>query len=518
MIKNGETIDRYKIIELIKQGGMSRVYKVKDLKLNTIWAMKEISINGNDETVGLIETGIIKNARHPSLPRIVDIVRTDDSYCLLMDYIEGMNLEDYSKKAGGLSEDETVYIGKKILEVLDYLHNGQQKIIYRDLKPSNVMITPDKEIKLIDFGISRAEDEEIYMGYGSRNFASSEQLLGKSTDERSDIYSLGATLKFVMKNEPSIGFGIFLNKCTSNNPNERYQSAKEALEALDDSKKITAQKIIEMKRLIQKNIFCFIMFFLSLSGIFLSEYYKKKINRERYELLVKGAIESYDSNERIKYLKILIEREPTEEWYMKLFDEIKRDYEFSDEEAKEIEDMIKRDSNRLKENKAYIAVTEELGRMYVFYYGSEENEYEKYLRASNWFDENVKNGGDAKTYFETTRFLSNIQSMILEGRDAGMYKQYFYGLKKLLQELKDEEPTVESKILTLAADSVIAYGSDFLREGITVKEMNEMLDSIEKYTSIEEDQGKELENAKIMLKERIEKAREELSYIETNFK
>ena len=78
MIKNGETIDRYKIIELIKQGGMSRVYKVKDLKLNTIWAMKEISINGNDETVGLIETGIIKNARHPSLPRIVDIVRTDD--------------------------------------------------------------------------------------------------------------------------------------------------------------------------------------------------------------------------------------------------------------------------------------------------------------------------------------------------------------------------------------------------------------------------------------------------------
>ena len=108
--------------------------------------------------------------------------------------------------------------------------------------------------------------------------------------------------------------------------------------------------------------------------------------------------------------------------------------------------------------------------------------------------------------------------MILAGRDAGMYKQYFYGLKKLLPELKDEEPTVESKILTLTADSVIAYGSDFLREGITVKEMNEMLDSIEEYTSVEEDQGKELENAKIMLKERIEKAREELSYIEANFK
>ena len=514
MAKIGEIIDRYRIDEVIKQGGMSRVYKVMDLKLNTVWAMKEISIKDNDETVGLIESGIIKSAKHPSLPRITDIVRTEESYCIVMDYIEGTDLEDYVKRSGGLSEEETVFIGKEILKSLDYLHSRKQKIIYRDLKPSNVMITKNKEIKLIDFGISMREDEECIEGFLSRSFASPEQIAGGVTDERSDIYSLGVTLKFLLKKEPSLGFDMFLNKCTQKEPSERYQSARQALKAIDASVKLTDKQIKEMSRTVQRSIFAMIMLFLSVSGIFLSEIYKKNISLIEYEELIRNATENYDREVRITSLKSLLEKDPNEKWYLKLFDEIKADSVLSYEEASDLEMMLEKDAAILKEKGEYTTVSKELGRMYLFYFEDSDNEFEKYIRAARWFDENVRNGGSAYAYSETAHFLSDIQSMILEGRDGGMYKDYFFGLKKILTDDMTKEPTVRIKIMSLATDSILAYGTDFLREGILIEEMNEMLDEIDVFLSNEKDFGNEYENAKSDLRERIKKAREELVYIE----
>ena len=151
MVKNGELIGRYRVESIIGSGGMSRVYKVKDMRVGTYLAMKEILLK--DATflnAGYAEAFVLKNVNHPALPRIVDILRTENSYCVVMDLIDGLNLEEYVKKYGGFSESEAIKIGNTILDCLIFLHS--KKIRYRDLKPSNIMLTNNNEIKLIDFG------------------------------------------------------------------------------------------------------------------------------------------------------------------------------------------------------------------------------------------------------------------------------------------------------------------------------------------------------------------------------
>ena len=259
MIKKGELIGRYRVEERIGTGGMSRVYKVKDMRVGTFLAMKEIIIkNDSFMNAGYAEAFVLKNVNHPVLPRIVDIIRTEDSYCVVMDYIEGCNLEEYVKIHGGFNEGEVIKTGAVILESLVFLHS--KNILYRDLKPSNIMITKNGEIKLIDFGISSSRDEEKNENkMASKCFAPPEQLAGKEVGETGDIYALGATLKYILKNEPSPGMICFLNKCLKAEPGERYKSANAALKALKRIKTFNEGEVKRLKRIVSKNIFFLII-------------------------------------------------------------------------------------------------------------------------------------------------------------------------------------------------------------------------------------------------------------------
>lgn len=159
--KTGEIIDgRYKILKKLGEGGMSVVYLAVNEKVNRYWAIKEIKREGieNFETVyqGLLaEADILKKLHHPNLPDIVDIIEGKETFLLVMDYIEGRQLERIVQEYGPQKQENVVEWGKQLCDLLLYLHSQEPPIIYRDMKPANVMLQEDGKVVLIDFGTAR---------------------------------------------------------------------------------------------------------------------------------------------------------------------------------------------------------------------------------------------------------------------------------------------------------------------------------------------------------------------------
>ena len=513
MIEKGELIGRYRVEGEVGSGGMSRVYKVKDMRVGINLAMKEIIIK--DESflnAGYAEAFVLKNVNHPALPRIVDIIRSENSYCVVMDFIDGINLEEYVKEYGGFSENEVMKIAGTILDCLIFLH--EKKILYRDLKPSNIMITKNNEIKLIDFGISFSFDEKNTAEYrASKCFAPPEQLLGKEAGVSGDIYSLGATLKYILKDEPSPGMICFLNKCLRNEPGERYKSAEAALKALNRIKTVNEKEVKKLKRIVSKNIFFFVMFLLSLTGVFLCV--KVKEAKAEYEAIVNAACESADSDVRKENLIKLIEKDPKAEWYIRFFYELKNDYIFDDLEAGEVEEMLESDEGKIKEDD-YKKISEELGRLYLFYYKDLNDVNANYIRAAYWFDKAEEEEDARDVYSRIGHFLSEIPSMILEGKDGGMYEKYYSDLSEIISDVSEKESVVKAEVYSLYADSVLLYGADFYREGISIEEMRNTLDTMEKVLN-EENGGREFEKEKDKILKRVKEAKEELDYVKEYF-
>jgi len=194
--------NRYQIIRPLDAGGMGTVYLALHLGLNQYVALKENSLTDPAAATQFqIEATILARLAHPNLPRVTDFfVEPSGMRYLVMDYIEGQNLETIVKQRGALPEQEALAWLRQILDAVKYLHANH--IIHRDIKPQNIIITPQGKAMLVDFGIAKfyAMGTPTMSGarsLGSPGFAPPEQYSG-GTDERSDIYSLGATLYFLM--------------------------------------------------------------------------------------------------------------------------------------------------------------------------------------------------------------------------------------------------------------------------------------------------------------------------------
>lgn len=151
---------RYRILTQIGKGGMSTVYLALDSSLNKQWAVKEIKNVSNPVQRDLViksltvEANMIKRFDHPAIPRIVDLIEEKGSLFVVMDFVEGQTLSSLLKKEGPQKEEDVVDWGIQLCDVLDYLHRRKPPVVFRDMKPSNVMLTPDGSVKLIDFGIA----------------------------------------------------------------------------------------------------------------------------------------------------------------------------------------------------------------------------------------------------------------------------------------------------------------------------------------------------------------------------
>ncbi len=197
---------RYLILKNIGQGGMAAVYLAHDLRAGRSVALKEMSQDGlsPDELREALESfeaeaRLLTHLRHPNLPRVYETFSEQGRYYLVMDYIAGETLEQRQQRAGGvaLPEGEVLGWARQLCDVLSYLHGQRPPVIFRDLKPANIMLTADGQIKLIDFGIARVfapgrtRDTQVL---GTPGFAPPEQYGKAQTDARADVYALGCTL------------------------------------------------------------------------------------------------------------------------------------------------------------------------------------------------------------------------------------------------------------------------------------------------------------------------------------
>ncbi len=247
---------RYEVIAGIGEGGMSRVYLAADLKLpGKQWAVKETP-SRPELLQGLQdEAELLISLNHPRLPRIVDFFASDEEgfAYLVMDFIQGVTLEKYFKENQyRLPAGTILQIANQLLEVLEYLHEHEPAVIFRDLKPSNIMLARQLEVRLIDFGIARNYKQDQYQDtvkLGTVGFAAPEQYgLGQS-DARSDLYGLGALMLYLSTGgkcsewkegvqeliRPDIPKGMIpiIRRLLSIEPDDRYQSAKEVRSVLD---------------------------------------------------------------------------------------------------------------------------------------------------------------------------------------------------------------------------------------------------------------------------------------------
>ena len=266
MLEIGSLIDgKYKILNKVGQGGMSVVYLAMNEKANKQWAIKEVRKDGVKDfeiiKQGLVaETDLLKKLSHPSLPSIIDVIEGPDTFLIVMDYIQGNPLSKALEEYGAQPQEYVIEWAKQLCDVLEYLHTRTPPIIYRDMKPANIMLKPDGNICLIDFGTAREFKEKNLADttcLGTVGYAAPEQFGGMGqTDARTDIYCLGATLYHLVTGRnpcdppyeilpirqvnPALSSGLerIIQKCTQRNPDDRYQSCAELMYALENYEKI----------------------------------------------------------------------------------------------------------------------------------------------------------------------------------------------------------------------------------------------------------------------------------------
>ncbi|MCR4654959.1 MAG: serine/threonine protein kinase [Lachnospiraceae bacterium] len=235
---------RYQLVEQIGRGGSGSVFLARDIFIRKLWAVKFLS---NDsfvsERMSINEKEVMEALDHPAFPRIVDAFSLNDGYYIVSDYIEGTDLRDYLKNERPPLRQKC-RIAIKLLEALSFLHTREEPILYLDLKPENVMITRDGDVKLIDFGVAGRIMKERRSSFGTKGYAAPEQYVKAECDQRTDIFAFGmlfySMLSLCDPNEElerqrrmirmnnSIPRAVkkIILKCTSGNKEGRFTDAK----------------------------------------------------------------------------------------------------------------------------------------------------------------------------------------------------------------------------------------------------------------------------------------------------
>lgn len=257
--------NRYRIVEVLGQGGMGSVYRATDEHLDIDVAVKDNNFT-TDEYARQFrrEATILATLRHPRLPRVTDhfTVEGQGQY-LVMDYIEGEDLRQRMERVGTLPDEEVIVIGAAICDALMYLCSRSPQVIHRDIKPGNVKITPEGQIFLVDFGLAKTVQGTQATTTGARamtpGFSPPEQYGTARTDMRTDVFSLGATLYAALtgvtpedslaramnqadltpirEHNPRVSkkLAAAVERALEVQPEDRYQTAQEFKEALLES-------------------------------------------------------------------------------------------------------------------------------------------------------------------------------------------------------------------------------------------------------------------------------------------
>lgn len=525
MLEIGSIIDgKYKILNKIGQGGMSVVYLAMNERANKQWAIKEVRKDGvKDYDVvrqGLIaETDILKRLNHPHLPSIIDVIDRDDTFLIVMDYIEGKSLDHWLKKDGAQPQEKVVEWAKQICDVLGYLHSRKPPIIYRDLKPANVMLKPDGQIMIIDFGTAREFKEtsiEDTSCLGTQGYAAPEQYGGHGqTDARTDIYTLGATMYHLLTGHnpslppyemypirrwnPALSSGLekIVLKCTQRNPNDRYQNCAELMYALEHYGELDSayrrKQSIKWKSFVASCALTVV----SLAGIIGFKVAESKTIKNSYDGYISEATKVTTQEERADYYEKAIKIDPErEEGYLELLDLFvygadKNERDFNRDETAEMTAILGYKGTGNRTNESYFERNKEgydefafrMG-VYYFYYYEGGGSAGKSM-AQPWFEKAQKGttlDADklqlAERFAKISGYYASLDSSDETGYgSSASYGDYWTDLTNLTD--GDISKVVNTKTAVAIYEELIARinenAVDFKRAGVTKDQMMDKL-------------------------------------------
>jgi serine/threonine-protein kinase len=238
--------NRYKLVRKLGEGGSSVVYMAVDKVTDQVVTIKMIkeSAYQSDEVSAMStdEAAVLERLDHPAIPGVVRVY--DDAFVL--EYVPGNSLEKYIRHKGFLKEKEAVALGKELLDILAYLHERKEPLVYRDLKPANIMVRPDGHVALIDFGAARyytAGDQADTVNLGTNGFAAPEQYgsLGQ-TDPRTDIYCFGRTLLQITGGKCSPELMMIIDRCTKPDREDRFDNCRQIIAALEKYPRVARKR------------------------------------------------------------------------------------------------------------------------------------------------------------------------------------------------------------------------------------------------------------------------------------
>lgn len=525
MLEIGSIIDgKYKILNKIGQGGMSVVYLAMNERANKQWAIKEVRKDGvKDYDVvrqGLIaETDILKRLNHPHLPSIIDVIDRDDTFLIVMDYIEGKSLDHWLKKDGAQPQEKVVEWAKQICDVLGYLHSRKPPIIYRDLKPANVMLKPDGQIMIIDFGTAREFKEtsiEDTSCLGTQGYAAPEQYGGHGqTDARTDIYTLGATMYHLLTGHnpslppyemypirrwnPALSSGLekIVLKCTQRNPNDRYQNCAELMYALEHYGELDSayrrKQSIKWKSFVASCALTVV----SLAGSIGFKVAESKTIKNSYDGYISEATKVTTQEERADYYEKAIKIDPErEEGYLELLDLFvygadKNERDFNRDETAEMTVILGYKGTGNRTNESYFERNKEgydefafrMG-VYYFYYYEGGGSAGKSM-AQPWFEKAQKGttlDADklqlAERFAKISGYYASLDSSDETGYgSSASYGDYWTDLTNLTD--GDISKVVNTKTAVAIYEELIARinenAVDFKRAGVTKDQMMDKL-------------------------------------------
>lgn len=518
MLEIGSVIDgKYKILNVIGKGGMSVVYLAMNERANKQWAIKEVRKDGvqNFEVVKqnlIVETDLLKRLNHPHLPSIIDVIDGDGTFLIVMDYIEGNPLSKAIKNSGAQNQDDVIEWAKQLCDVLGYLHSRKPPIIYRDMKPSNVMLKPDGNVMLIDFGTAREFKSTSVADttcLGTQGYAAPEQFGGHGqTDARTDIYCLGATMYHLITGHnpalppyemypirqwnPMLSSGLeeIILKCTQKNPDDRYQSCAELLYALDhyqdldiENKKVQSLK---WKTFIASVILTLVMLVGSIGfTVALSLQ-----TSSTYEYYMNQAGNSMNEEESAEMYKNAIETDPSKiDGYSALLD-LYSNNEFTSQEYESFKNILNKDNyEEIVKSADPAAYADEiaypLAENLYFNYGS--NNSSGIDTSARWFKKSAENSNDdhiksrSQLLYKMVDSKKNLGTVGKNGDSVVSYVDYW---NQLTQLATSDLPETENLKIALHIYNTVAMeiynnNDSFISGGVTQTEYLAELDKLQ---------------------------------------
>lgn len=527
MLEIGSYIDgKYKILNKVGSGGSGNVYLAMNEAANKPWAIKEVKKEDKDaetQTIFknslMVEVDLMKKLHHKYLPSIVDVITLEDSFLIVMDFVDGKSLDSYLQD-GFCPQDKVIEWAKQLCDVLGYLHSREPAIIYRDLKPSNIMLKDNGQITLIDFGAARefkqSNKNKDTVCLGTPGYAAPEQWGGNGqTDARTDIYCLGATLYHLLTGiepkpaemrpirqiNPSLSSGLedIILKCTQLKPEDRYQSCEEVYYALEHYEELEHSFREKIKQKVtMTGVLAITMVLLGVVA-FIFGSLENTMRASNYDAYL-AAAEGYSSTEyekKIKSFQNAINLNPeNEKAYISMLQYLISDTEYSIEDDMEISKVLYNTSNNnttnesefKKNKKGYSEFAYELGSAYFFYYteGTKAGKTE----AKKWFDNAlVGNLNDdlkearAEIYSRIGGYFATLGNVDITGeKDSSTYNELWRDLVLLGDyELSDLGNNVT--VLSLYSEilrQIDENANEFIKNGIMPEELQEEVDLLDK--------------------------------------